>query len=262
MKRRDYTLRTLRKGLEVLEAFEAGPADLTLTELSHGLHESPTVVFRLVKTLEERGYVVREPASKRYSLGLRIWEIGRKAIGRIGLTDLGRPVLKWLMEVTGETSYLAVVRGTDTIYVDVVEGSEPLRVYAEPGFRVPLYLTASGKAILAFSGADLFREVVEAGMRRLTPATITSARRLRERLEEIRKTGLSVNRGERRPDISAVAAPIFNRLGECTAAIGVSGPSSRFTDERLDKIAESVRKAAEEISAKLGQVAAGQRSRR
>jgi len=247
-----YTLSTLRKGLEVLEAFEKGSGNLALTDLSVLLGESPTVVFRILKTLEERGYIQQDPVSKRYSLGLRIWEIGCKAVSRIGLTDLARPVLKWLTEVTGETAYVAVVRGTDVIYVDVVEGLEPLRVYAEPGFRVPLYLTASGKAILALRGADLFRQVVAAGMKRLTPATITSARQLRRRLEDIRRTGLSVNRRERRPDISAVAAPIFDRMGECIAAAGVSGPSLRFEEERLGKIAESVRKAAQEISAKLG----------
>lgn len=260
--RRQYTLKTLRKGLEVLEAFEKGPAGLTLTELSTRLKESQSVIFRILKTLEERGYVQQDPASKRYRLGLRTWEIGSKAVSQIDPTDVARPVLKWLTEVTGETSYAAVVRGTDTIYVDVVEGLEPLRVYAEPGFRVPLYLTASGKAILAFHDRDLFRQVVAAGMKRLTAATITTAKRLRERLEEIRKTGLSVNRGERRPDISAVAGPVFDRTGECIAAVGVSGPALRFTDERLDKIAEGVRKAAAELSGKLGHVAVGQRGQR
>ena len=258
----DYTLRTLRKGFDVLEALEKGPTDLTLTELSNRLKESQTVVFRILKTLEQRGYIERDAVSKRYSLGLRTWEIGCKAVSRTGLTDLGRPVLKWLTGVTGETSYVAIVRGTEVIYVDVVEGLEPLRVYAEPGFRVPLYLTASGKAILAFHGPELLRQVVASGLKRLTPATITSATRLRERLEEIRRTGLSVNRGERRTDISAVAAPIFNRMGECVAAIGVSGPSLRFKDERLSKIVEDVRKAAAEISAKLGYVAAGRRGQR
>lgn len=247
-----YILRTLRKGLEVLEALEKSASDLTLTDLSTRLQDSPTAIFRVLKTLEEGGYVQQDPASKRYRLGLRLWEIGCKAVGRMGLSDAARPVLKWLTEVTGETSYLVVVRGTDILYVDVVEGSDPLRVYAEPGFRVPLYLTASGKAILAFRDADLFRQVVAAGMKRLTPATITSTRRLRERLEEIRKTGLSINLGERRADISAVAAPVFNRMRESVSAVGVSGPSLRFTEDRLQQIAQSVRKAAEEISTKLG----------
>jgi IclR family KDG regulon transcriptional repressor len=240
--------------LDVLGVLEGGRGDLTLMQLSRHLDESPTVVFRLLKTLEEYGYVTRDRDSKRYNLGLRIWEVGRKAVGRLALTDQARPVLRWLTDVTGETSYLAVVRGTDTIYVDVVEGSEPLRVYAEPGFRVPLYLTASGKAILAFSGPDLLGDVVRAGMKRLTPTTITSARALRDRLGEIRRTGLSVNRGERRTDISAAAAPIFDRTGTCVAAIGISGPSSRFREERRARIADSVRKAAEEISTRQGHV--------
>ena len=252
MPHRQYTLQTLEKGLDALEAFEKSPSDLTLTELSTLMRESPTVVFRILKTLEQRGYIQQDPASKRYCLALRVWEMGCKAASRVGLTDLVRPALRWLTRVTGETSYLGVVRGTDLIYVDVVEGSEPLRVYAEPGFRVPLYLTASGKAILAYRAPDLFRQVVAAGMKRLTPLSITSARRLRERLTEIRRTRVSINRGERREDIAAVAAPIFNRMGECVAAIGVSGPSSRFEAERFERVAESVRKAADDISAKLG----------
>jgi DNA-binding IclR family transcriptional regulator len=262
MGNRTYTLQTLRKGLEVLEAFERGTPELTLTELSARLRESQSVVFRLLKTLEERGYVQRDPVSKRYSLGLRIWELGCQSVRRTGLTEVARPVLKWLTEVTGETSYLAVVQGTDIIYIDIVEGLEPLRVYAEPGFRVPLYLTASGKAILAFRGPDLFRHVVMTGLKRLTPATITSVVRLRARLEEIRRTGLSFNLGERRPDISAVAAPIFDRLDACIAAIGVSGPSVRFTDDRVSKLTESVRKAAQEISAKLGHLGTGRSAAR
>lgn len=248
----NYTLQTLRKGLELLEALEQSPRDLTLTELTRRLQESPTIVFRLLRTLEQGGYVQRDPQSKRYSLGLRVWELGRKAVSRLGLTELARPAVKQLADLTGETAYVSVVRGTDIIYVDVVEGAEPLRVYAEPGMRVPLYPTASGKAILAFRGTDLFEQVAAAGMRRLTPATITSPGQLRERLEEIRRTGVSINREERRANISAVAAPVFDAAGECLAAVGVSGPSMRFAGERLQQTVERVREAAAGVSARLG----------
>lgn len=247
-----YTLQTLRKGLEVLEALERSSGELTLTELAEQLQESPTIVFRLLRTLEETGYVQRDPRAKRYSLGLRLWEVGRKAVSRLGLLDTARPVLRQLAERTGETAYLSVVRGTDIVYLDVVEGAEPLRVYAEPGIRVPLYLTASGKAILAFRGADLFEEVVAAGLKRLTPATITNPAQLQERLEEIRRTGVSINREERRANISAAAAPVFDAAGECIAAVGVSGPSMRFAGERLQRTVGQVRDAAAEISARLG----------
>lgn len=249
-----YTLKTLLKGLDVLEALAEGRDPLTLTVLAERLREAQPVVFRILRTLESRGYVEQDGASKRWRLGFRAWEIGCRAINRIGIVEAARAALKWLTEFTEETSYLAVVRGIDTVYLDVVEGLEPLRVYAEPGFRVPLYLTASGKAILAFREPALLDAVVRAGMRKVTPTTITKVGALRARLAEIRRTGLSINRGERRSDISAVAAPVFDRSGDCVAAIGVSGPSQRVTGDRLERIAETVRKAAQEATAKLGHV--------
>jgi len=252
MPRSGYTLKTLRKGLEVLETLADDREELTLTALSQRLRESPPVIFRILRTLQERGYVEQDVASKRWRPGFRAWEIGCRAVNRTGLVEVARPVLKGLTEFTEETSYLAVVRGTDTVYLDTVVGLEPLRVYAEPGIRVPLYLTASGKAILAFHDGDLVDRVLAAGMKKQTAMTITKPGALRARLNEIRRTGVSLNRGERRTDVSAAAAPVFDRAGECDAAIGVSGPSQRFSGDRLERVIDSVHKAAHEVSAKLG----------
>lgn len=251
MPRPEYTLHTLRKGLAVLETLEAAGTGLTLTELAHRLDESQTVVFRLLKTFEERGYVQQDGATKRYSLGLRVWEMGAKAVGRIGLVDVARPVLKWLTRVTGETSGLVVLRDADVLYVDIAEGSEPLRVYAEVGQRAPAYATASGKAMLAYH-PEALPQVLKAGLKPLTPSTITSVSKLKRRLAEIRRTGLSVNYGERRDDIAAVAAPIFDAQGVCIAAVSLSGPRTRVDGEALEELKRHVRKAAEEISSKLG----------
>jgi DNA-binding IclR family transcriptional regulator len=246
-----YTLRTLRRGLQTLEVLDAAAGDLTLREIGERLGESPTVVFRILKTFAEAGYVRQDPVSKRYRLGLRLWEMGARALNRIGLVDVARPVLGWLTAVTGQTSVLAVLRDTDSLYIDMIDGSEPLRVYAERGTRVPVYATASGKAMLAFREPALVDRVVEAGMTRLTPLTVTRGDQLRRRLAEIRRTGVAVNHGERRPDIAAVAAPIFDGRGECVAAVSISGPVRRFHDD-LDALKRHVRKAGEEISAALG----------
>src|SRR6266446_3203291 len=263
MPRSDYTLKTLRKGLEVLETLADDRGALTLTALAERLRESPPVVFRILRTLEERGYVEQDASSKRWHPGFRAWEIGCRVINRTGLVEAARPLLKTLTEFTEETSYLAVVRGTDMVYLDTVVGLEPLRVYAEPGFRVPLYLTASGKAILAFQGGGgLLDRVLRATMKKQTPLTITRPGALRARLDEIRRTGVSINRGERRTDVSAVAAPLFDRAGDCVAAMGVSGPLQRFTGDRLVRLIESVRKAAHEASARLGYVSPDGRGRR
>jgi DNA-binding IclR family transcriptional regulator len=245
-----YTLHTLAKGLKVLETLEAADNGLSLTEIAHRLRQSQTVVFRLLRTLAEHGYVQQDPPTKRYTLGLRLWEMGARAAGRTGLVEAARPGLKWLTSVTGQTSALVVLRDTDVLYVDVVEGLEPLRFYADLGARAPAYATASGKAMLAHR-PDLVPDVVRKGLRRLATGTITRSADLRHRLAEVRRTGLSINRGERRDDIAAVAAPIFDARGECVASISISGPRTRF-DDTLEDFARHVRKASEEISLKLG----------
>jgi len=248
--RTSYTLHTLAKGLKVLETLEAAENASSLTEIAQRLRESQSVVFRLLKTLAEHGYVQQDVATKRYTLGLRLWEMGARAAGRTGVVDAARPALKWLTSVTGQTSALVVLRDTDVLYVDIVEGLEPLRFYADLGARAPAYATASGKAMLAHH-ADLVPGVVRKGLRRLTPGTITRPAVLRRRLAEIRRSGLSINRGERRDDIAAVAAPIFDARGECVASISISGPRTRF-DDTLEEFAKHVRKASDEISLKLG----------
>jgi len=248
---RDYTLHTLVKGLVVLETLETASDGLTLTEIAQRGGESATVVFRLLKTLQERGYIQQVPESKRYTLGLRTWEMGAKAVNRTGLAEAARPLLRWLTGVSGQSASLVILRGVDVLYVDVAEGSEPLRFYADPGSRAPARATASGKAILAYH-PELVAAVVRGGMKQITRSTITEPRELRRRLAEIRKTGLSINRGERRDDIAAVAAPVFNALGECVAAVTIAGPQTRFTENDLEDFARHVRKASEEISVKLG----------
>src|SRR2546425_5563038 len=186
-----YTLLTLVKGLAALEALEAVDGGLTLTELARRLKESQTVVFRVLKTLEEHGYVRHDSVSRRYTLGLRIWELGARVVGRTGLVEAARPVLKWLTTVTGQTSGLVVLRGTDVLYLDIRDGQEALRFYVELGARAPAYGTASGK--------------------------------------EIRRAGVAINRGERQPDLAAVAAPLFDAHGECVAAVGIAGARTPFT---------------------------------
>ena len=256
-----YTLRTLKKGLALLEVLAESGDDLTLTEIAGRLHESTTVVFRILKTLLAADYVRQEPDTKRYRVGLRLWELGTRSLNRTGLRliDDARPVLKWLTAMTGETSALAVLRDTDSLYLDLVDGSEPLRVYAEAGARAPIYATASGKAMLAYAAPGLVDRVVRAGMKRLTPRTVTRAGQLRRRLAEIRRTGMAINQGERRADIAALAAPVFDARGECVAAISISGPMARFQGDNLETLKRHVRKASEEVSTKLGNGGARER---
>jgi DNA-binding IclR family transcriptional regulator len=246
-----YTLHTLRKGLAVLEVLAAADEDMSLTELARRLGESSTVVFRLLRTLHEQGFVEQGRVTKRYRVGLKAWEIGSRAARRNGLLELGHPFVKWLAHATGETAMLAVMRGLHVLYLDVAVGSSLLRVCIEPGARAPAYAAASGRAMLAHHPA-LVSRVVRTRLRAITPRTVTRPAELRRRLAAIRESGISINRGERRQDVTSLAAPVFDAEGQCVAALSVAGPATRFQDTTLEEVERHVRKAAEELSAQLG----------
>jgi IclR family KDG regulon transcriptional repressor len=143
-----------------------------------------------------------------------------------------RPALKWLTSVTGQTSVLVVLRETDVLYVDIVEGLEPLRFYADLGARGPAYATASGKALLAHR-ADL----IARGSGAWPPAPSRGRRVCAGVSPRSAAPGSRPAGAKRRDDIAAVAAPIFDARGECVASISVSGPRTRFDDtvEEFDK---------------------------
>lgn len=250
---RPYTLHTLGRGLAALEALAAADGALTLTELSRRLRASRTVVFRVLRTLQVRGWVEQDPGSKRYRLGLRTWEVGSRAVRGHALLDVAQPALRWLAQVTGETAILAVLRGTDVLYLDVVHSPAPLRVCVEPGARAPAYATASGKAMLAHD-PDAERAAMRRPMPALTAHTLTHPTQLRRRLAEIRRTGFSLSRGERREDVAALAAPVFDAGGRCVAALSLAGPSTRLTGDHLEEMKRHLRKAAEDVSLRLGHV--------
>lgn len=245
-----YTLHTLARGLAVLEALAAADRDLTLTELAAHLDASRTVVFRLLRTLQAYGWVQQDPATKRYRLALRAWEVGARAARRTGLVEVAHPVLGWLAQVTGETAVLAVLRDTKVLYLDVVHSPSPLRVCLEPGAWAPAHATATGKVLLAHHPEAAAR-AIQRGLRAITPRTVTRPARLRALLAEARRTGVAINRGEHRADIASVAAPVFDERSTCLAAVGVAGPTTRFTEDHLTELVRRVRKAADEITARL-----------
>src|SRR4051812_26349533 len=128
----NYSLLTLEKGLRVLELIADNAGDIGVTQLSAQLDEPITVIFRIVRTLVSLGYVNQDPRTKRYSLGLRAWELGEKAIARLNIIDTVQPILTKLTHLTGETSSLAITQGSDFLYVATVNGLQPLRAYVEP----------------------------------------------------------------------------------------------------------------------------------
>jgi DNA-binding IclR family transcriptional regulator len=248
-----YSLLTLEKGLRVLELVAENAGDIGLTQLSEQLDESLTVLFRILRTLVGLGYLNQDPHTKRYSLGLRVWELGEKAMARLDVVEKIRPTLTRLTHLTGETSSFAINQGEEFLYVATVPGLQPLRAYVEPGARIPLSMpTASGRAILAFSPPEVIDQLLSKSLQKFTPKTIVDPTKLRAVLEEIRRRGVSVVHGENQQQLSAVAAPILDSVGRCIGSLAMSGVTQgRFEGEALEKIIQLAKSHAETINEML-----------
>jgi DNA-binding IclR family transcriptional regulator len=241
---------TLEKGLRVLQLIAENVGDIGVTQLSSQLKEPVTVVFRIVRTLVSLGYVNQDPRTKRYGLGLRVWELSEKAIARLDIVETIQPFLTRLTHQTGETSSFALNQGREFLYVATVNGLQPLRAYVEPGARLSLTLpTASGRAILAFSPHQVIDELLSGKFQRFTPKTIVDANKIRGILEDIRRRGIAVVHGENQRQLSAVAAPIFDSTGRCIGALAMSGVTQeRFEGRALEKIVQLAKTEAEKVN--------------
>lgn len=242
---------TVVKGLKVLEALARSPGDRTLTDLAVECGMSKSNVHRLLRTLEECGYVRRNPESRTYRATLRLWELGVSIFSRFDLRTYARAHLQKLAEVTEETVHLSVFDGEGVLYLDKVDGIHAVRTYVNIGDRAPAYCSSTGKAMLAYLPDETVRRAA-AKLERFTPNTVKSLAQLRGDLELIRQRGYSETSGEYRAGVLGYSTAIRSPSGEVIGAIGVAGPEERMRGRDLDDTIQAVLTAGNRIETDLG----------
>jgi IclR family transcriptional regulator, KDG regulon repressor len=241
----------LRRGLAILDAFSASQKEFGVNEISRllGMHKS--TVSRLCATLEQAGYLARDPATEKYRLGARIQQLTGAA--SIDLRAAARDVLHQLVETSGETVTMVVRDGLDVVTIEVMDGPKMVRMQARVGARTQVHASAGSKAILSNLPPDEVSRVIDAWpLARLTPNTITDKAELLRHLQQTRERGYSIDREELEIGLRCVGAPVRDQSGQVVAGIAVSGPRHRLNEEELVRLGEVVRQAAEAISARLG----------
>jgi IclR family transcriptional regulator, KDG regulon repressor len=240
--------------LQILEALAAA-GEMGLTDLAArvGLHKS--TLFRFMRTLCDLGYARRDPDTERFSLTLKVFELGSSVYARVDLVKLAGPCLLQLSSTTQETVHLAVLDGPRLVYLSKLESTRSLRVAMRSGvgLTAPAYCTGVGKVLLAFSeGAALDAYLEACDLVRFTERTIADRRKLRAELQAIRSRGWAVDDEEHERGVRCVAAPVRDREDAVVAALSVSGPTVRLTLDRIDGVRSLVCEAAEELSRLLG----------
>lgn len=236
----------LGKVVSVLFAFSAEDHGVSLAELGRRTGLAKGTLHRVVGDLV--GARLLERTEHGYRLSGLVFELGMRASVERRLLEVATPFMEDLYEHTHETVHLGVLEGREVVYVAKIGGHRQATSPSRIGGRMPLYCTAIGKSLLAFSPPQLLAEVVGAGLVRRTPRTLTAPGLLRKQLGRVVETGVAFEYEESAVGIVCVAAPVLDVDDRPVAAISVTGPVSRFQPE---KHAASVRAAAAGVAATL-----------
>jgi len=249
-----YIIKSVANALDLLEEFGGDVRELGVTELSRRLKLHKNNVFRLLATLEHKGYIEQNKETENYRLGLKSLELGQTYLRQIGLVRQTRPILEELANKCNENAGLGIIRQNSVTYLDVVETEQTVRVASRIGWRLPIYCSAIGKAQIAFKSESEVEKVISLNdMKKFTDNTITDRKEFLKHLREIREKGYAVDNEEYEPGVRCVAVPIWDYTRHVVAGISVAGPAFRLTDEVLQKkIIPAVLEAGREISKRLG----------
>jgi len=248
-----YQVQVIDRALSILDLLSAQGPDLTLAEISDRLQLHKSTVHRLIMVLERHNLLERNSVNGRYRLGLKLFELGTKAVSQLNLRERARPFLERLVLETSETVHLCVLDDSEVVYLDKVEPERSVRMATSIGRRNPAHCTAVGKAMMAsLPGTQVESIVRKQGMRAVTSHTITSLLELKKELERIRKLGYSVDNEEIEEGVRCVGCVVRNFSGEPLAAISISGPAFRLTPEKVPVLASAVMAVARDLSKGLG----------
>jgi DNA-binding IclR family transcriptional regulator len=249
-----YFVEALDRGLKVLDAFGPDAPELRLTDISERVGISKSLAYRITSTLEAGGYLTRDPDTKRYRLGIRVFQLGIVAENSIDIRRIAQPALRQLAGETRETVGLILRDPQGPVCVDVIESSQGLRVFAQVGRRMPWHAGSSGKVVLAYLPIAEQERILEADrFEQFTATTIIDPNVLRETLEQIRHDGYYVGTHDLDEHALGVAAPIFDHENRVCGAVSVSAPTIRMSEPaEIRWLTERTREATESISRQLG----------
>ncbi|GLI26585.1 hypothetical protein ARHIZOSPH14_08270 [Agromyces rhizosphaerae] len=236
----------------IADAF-AGAEELTLSEIAARAALPLSTAHRLVGEWTEWGGLVRGDDG-RYRVGMRMWRLGVREPTARRLRNAAMPYLEDLLDATGEHVHLAVRDGLGVVYLERRSGEKAVAMVSDIGTILPLHATGVGLALLAHAPADVYDDVVAAGLRRFQQNTITDEGELRRRLAEVRQTGIATSVQALTRGAFSVAAPVRDATGEVVAAVSIIAHVERLGEPQFGL---GVRIAARGISAALGYRAPG-----
>lgn len=246
-----YQAPSVKKAFQILRLISETDQGLGISDMAKGLGISKGTVHGITSALEEMGGIMRNPFTKRYSLGYALVELGKKGLSRIPMREAARRHMEELVEDTGETVFLGILKDEHILILDVAESTNELKITSPSGTKMPLTAGATGKVFLAYmEEKSALRYLTSKGLAKYTKNSITDLDRYMEVLREVRKSGFATDREEYLRGVKAVTA-LIRTEGPVLAAIWVVGFSSSISEDKMAYVIERTLQAADAISADL-----------
>lgn len=244
---------SIERAVKLLDCFSKEAPFLGVREAARLSGLSSSSAGRILASLKELGVLVQDHETLKYALAGKVLAWAEVYSISMDLRRLALPFIHDLQRTTGETVSLYVLEGTNRVCVERLESDQNVRVVARIGRNIPLHAGSAGKLFLAYMSEDERAEILmKTDLEPMTPYTITSVEELSQQAVLIKHQGYATSHREWTIDASGVSAPIFNQRGIMIAALTVSGPTQRFSQEKLDRFTAACVRTTKQISSLLG----------
>jgi IclR family transcriptional regulator, KDG regulon repressor len=244
-----YMVPAVDRAVRILSMLSNGNQGMTLAEIASATGWHKSSIHKILVTLDHHGFLDRNEATKRYTLGIELMRCGQSVLNNLHFNHSARSLLKELADYSGETATLAILRGTLMVIVDVVQSPGELRVSPPVGTMDPVTAKSNGKAVIAWLPDDRVDEIIKMiGLPSKTRNSIIKGKLYRNELAAVRKQGFAIDIEEFQEGISAVSAPVFISERQILGTLSIIGPSFRMTEEKLKLYGRKCAKAADQLS--------------
>jgi|SRR5699024_524636 len=239
-------LKTVSLSLEILKMFTNKKPTWKVKELSVQLNENQTKIYRILETLRNNNFLIKDSYKKSYSLGTAIWEMSNSLNDNFYMKELIHPILKLLRDQTGESVFLTILDNEEALTIDAVESETAVKHAVSVGSRTNLHNGASYRSILAYMSLEFVDSYLGKTLIKYTENTMTNPYKIKKELEEIKQKGYAVSQGEFTEGVIATAIPIFYG-GKVKGSLTVSGPEFRITNSQINLFIKQLLYAREQI---------------
>lgn len=246
-------VQSLSRALSLLECIASADSGITLSDLAQQVGLAASTTHRLLNTLEQHGFAALDAERGVWFVGVRAFTVGNAFLADRDVVGIARPFMRRLMEHAGESVNLAILDDAQVVFVAQVQCREMMRMLVRLGGRAPVHASGAGKALLAALAPQEVRALLARhGLARYTDNTLATAGALAADLERVRQLGFAIDDEEHAVGLRCVAATVHDEHGDALAAISLSGPRARITDERIARLGALVVDGANEITHAMG----------